>query len=147
MRRRRSADSVRPKRSLAASAAAPTSDGSRWWRRWRPCCRPSTAYLRTSCPRLPGPRGRCLEWKRDAVLVLAALAGVAIFFGRRAVTTVGLAAAVAASALAVILALEWADAVPGTPSWLALAGLVPGLVALGGLASYRATAPRKQARA
>lgn len=101
-------------------------------------------------PPAPWPEGQMpfsLEWKRDAVLVLAALAGVAIFFGRRAVTTVGLAAAVAASALAVILALEWADAVPGTPSWLALAGLVPGLVALGGLASYRATAPRKQARA
>jgi hypothetical protein len=88
-----------------------------------------------------------LEWKRDAVLVLAGLAGIGILSGRRVVTLLGLAFAVAASALAVILGIEWADAVPGTPAWLAPAGLVPGLLALGGLVSYRATAPRKQARA
>lgn len=88
-----------------------------------------------------------LEWKRDAVLVLAGLAAVGVLSGRRVVTLLGLAFAVAASTLAVILAIEWGNAVPGTPAWLPLAGLVPGLLALLGLASYRATAPRKQARA
>lgn len=88
-----------------------------------------------------------LEWKRDAVYVLAALATAAILSGRSRVTMLGLASAAAASALAVILGIEWADTVPGTPAWLAPAGLVPGLLALGGLVSYRATAPRKQARA
>jgi uncharacterized membrane protein len=88
-----------------------------------------------------------LEWKRDAVLLLAALAAVAILSGRRLITVFGLALAVIASTLAVILAIEWGNAVPGTPAWLPLAGVVPGLLALGGLVSYRATAPRKHARA
>jgi hypothetical protein len=101
-------------------------------------------------PPAPWPEGQMqygLEWKRDAVLVLAALAAAAILSGRRPVTALGLGIAAASSVLAVILAVEWADAVPGTPAWLPLAGLVPGLLALAGLASYRATAPRKQARA
>ena len=101
-------------------------------------------------PPAPWPEGQMpfgLEWKRDAVLVFAALAAGAIITGRRTVTMLGLASAAAASALAVILTIEWANAVPGTPDWLVLAALVPGLVALGGLVSYRATAPRKHARA
>jgi hypothetical protein len=101
-------------------------------------------------PPAPWPEGEMpfgLEWKRDAVLLLAALAAVAILSGRRLITVLGLAIAVIASTLAVILAIEWVDAVPGTPAWLPLAGLVPGLLALGGLVSYRATAPRKHARA
>jgi HAAS len=101
-------------------------------------------------PPAPWPDGEMpfgLEWKRDAVLVLAALAAGALLSGRRRVTMFGLACTAASSALAVILTIEWANAVPGTPAWLALAGLVPGSLALGGLASYRAAAPRKHARA
>lgn len=101
-------------------------------------------------PPAPWPEGQMpfgLEWKRDAVLVLAGLAAAGIVSGRRIVTMLGLAFAVAASALAVILAIEWSSAVPGSPGWLPFAGLVPGILALAGLASYRATAPRKQARA
>jgi hypothetical protein len=101
-------------------------------------------------PPAPWPEGQMpfgLEWKRDAVLVLAALAAAALLSGRRRVTMLGLAVAAAASGLAVILTIEWAEAVPGTPVWVPLAGLVPGLVAVSGLVSYRATAPRKHARA
>jgi hypothetical protein len=101
-----------------------------------------------SLPPAPWPEGEmptALEWKRDGVLVLAALAAVAILSGRREATLLGLASALAASALAVTLAIEWRDAVPGAPDWLALVALVPGLLALAGLASYRAAAPRTQA--
>jgi hypothetical protein len=99
-------------------------------------------------PPAPWPEGQMpfgLEWKRDAVLVLGALSVAAVVSGRRRVTLLGLGFAAAASALAVILGIEWRDEVPGTPAWLVLAGLVPGLLALGGLASYTATAPRAHA--
>ena len=89
-------------------------------------------------PPAPWPEGDMpfgLEWKRDAVLLLAGLAAVGIVSGRRLVTVVGLVLAAAASGLAVILAIEWTNSVPGTPGWLSLTALVPGLLALGGLAS------------
>lgn len=84
-----------------------------------------------------------LEWKRDAVLVLGALAALTVLSGRRTITAIGLGSAVAASVLAAVLAVQWADAAPGTPVWLPLVALVPGLLAAAGL--YSATAPRAHA--
>jgi hypothetical protein len=84
-------------------------------------------------PPAPWPEGAMpahLEWKRDvvAVLLLVALgAGIAALpslkRGGRALLgplTVALGAFAVAAVLNAILTVEWADAVPGTPSWLLL---------------------------
>jgi hypothetical protein len=81
---------------------------------------PILAYpvVENSLPPAPWPEGAMpgqLEWKRDAVvaLVLVALgAGLA-----RRVTLV-LAVAAPAAILNLVLGVEWAEAVPGTPAWL-----------------------------
>jgi hypothetical protein len=71
-----------------------------------------------------------LEWKRDAVVVLLLVAvGAAAAAlpslrrgggGLLGPLAVALGAAGVASVLGVVLTVEWAEAVPGTPSWLIL---------------------------
>ncbi|MBA2359558.1 MAG: hypothetical protein H0V79_01245 [Actinobacteria bacterium] len=97
-------------------------------------------------PPAPWPEGELpfsLAWKRDAILVLAALAALSTLFAvRRLALFTGAGAAGLASLTAGVLAVEWSDAVPGAPGWLPLVGLVPGLIAAA--AFYSATAPRAQ---
>lgn len=59
-------------------------------------------------------------------------------------TAVSLGALTAASAIGILLAFQWADAVPGTPgwlAWLAAAMLLP--VALASALLARAVVPRR----
>lgn len=92
-------------------------------------------------PPAPWPGDRppdYLRWKQDTIaqLFLLALAasGVALLRFRRAdriflaALTVAVGALAAAAALSIVLGVQWADAVPGTPSWLLAVPL--GLTAL-----------------
>lgn len=84
-------------------------------------------------PPAPWPGDRppdYLHWKQDKIaqLFLLALAasGLALLRFRRAdriflaALTVAVGALAAAATLAVVLGIQWAEAVPGTPSWLLL---------------------------
>jgi hypothetical protein len=84
-------------------------------------------------PPAPWPAGEMpghLAWKQDAVIGLflvglgAGAVACAAAAGRRRVILpaagVGLVALAAQSLLGAALAVEWADAVPGTPAWLLL---------------------------
>jgi hypothetical protein len=62
-----------------------------------------------------------LAWKRDALAVLALVtlgAAVGSFLGSRVARTAVALAPAALGATGVLLILDWADAVPGTPGWL-----------------------------
>ena len=96
---------------------------------------------------------RALAWKQDAVLGLSAAAALATAVSaaglRRAgwalLAPVGVAAAAlcAGGILGLVLAVQWADYVPGTPGWLVG---VPLLQLAGAAAAAAATARAAQLR-
>lgn len=74
--------------------------------------------IENTLPPAPWPEGAMpthLEWKRDAV---TALFFVALGAGLARRVQLVLAVAGAASVLNLVLGIEWAHAVPGTPAWL-----------------------------